>query len=210
MRHSSRKAWDSVAVRRVCITIDTEFPDRPCSDPLGTFDQLLELLAARQTPATFFVVGGWARANPDRVVAIPAAGHQVGNHSYSHCNLARMNGEGIVADLAECDQALSELGVETRPRFRAPYGEMGARSEVRKVVKRAGYQHVPWQADGEDWRPGASPQQVADKAFAEIKRRWPRTATVLFHSWPDVTPHALALLLDELSASRVTFTKVGE
>ena len=197
-------------MRRVCITIDTEFPDRPCNDPLGVFDELLAILAARSIPATFFVVGSWARANPDRVAAIHAAGHRIGNHSYSHCNLSRMTDEGIAADLVECRQALEELGVETRPWFRAPYGEMTSGSHVRKAVERVGYRHVPWNADGEDWRPGASAQQIVAKAFSEVKRRWPRAATVLFHSWPDATSSALPLLLDQLRASGANFTTVDQ
>jgi peptidoglycan-N-acetylglucosamine deacetylase len=197
-------------MRRVCITIDTEFPDRPCADPLGTLDHVLEVLAERRARATFFVVGGWARANPDRVAAIHRAGHSIGNHSYSHCNLARLTEQGIVEDLEECRQALSELGIDTGPWFRAPYGEMTTRREVSAAVKRAGYQHVPWNADGEDWREGSSAEEVAGKAFIRVKRRWPRTATVLFHSWPDVTPGALSLLLDELTASRAELIEVGE
>jgi peptidoglycan/xylan/chitin deacetylase (PgdA/CDA1 family) len=204
--YATRLACDSFAVHRVCITIDTEFPDRPCSNPLGALDELLEVLAERSTPAVFFVVGTWARVNPERASAIHAAGHQVGNHSYSHCNLARMTEEGIVEDLTECRQTLAELGIESRPWFRAPYGEMTSSRNVRNAVKRAGYEHIPWHADGGDWQPGVSATAVAEKAFAAVQQRWPRRATVLFHSWPDAAPRALAMLLDELSARGADFT----
>jgi peptidoglycan/xylan/chitin deacetylase (PgdA/CDA1 family) len=197
-------------VRRVCLTIDTEFPDRPCADPLTSFDRLLEVLAERQTAATFFVVGGWAKANPDRVTAIRQAGHQIANHSYSHCNLSRLTAEGIVTDLNECRQTLIELGIETRPWFRAPFGEMGSDPAIGRAVERAGYRHVPWNVDSEDWRPELTPEQIADSVFAHLRRPWPRTATVLFHSWPDRTPRALALLLDRLAGKRATFATVAE
>ncbi len=197
-------------MRRVCITIDTEFPDRPCSNPLGVLNEVLEVLAVRATPATFFVVGSWARAYPDRVAAIHAAGHQIGNHSYSHCNLARLTPEGIVEDLTECGQALAELGIESSPWFRAPYGEMTSDSRVRAAVRRAGYRHVPWNVDTEDWRADALAEEIAGMTLVSITRRWPRTATVLFHSWPDVTPRVLSLLLDELSSERASFTTVAQ
>ena len=117
-------------MRRVHITIDTEFPDRPCSDPIATFDEMLDVLARQAVTATFFIVGSWARAHPDRVQAIHRAGHQIGNHTYSHCNLARMSPEGIMTDLSECEATLAKLGVESRPWFRAPYGELTSSRSV--------------------------------------------------------------------------------
>lgn len=202
--------WDSVAVRGVCITIDTEYPDWPCADPLAAFDRQLEVLAARGVRATFFVVGAWARAHPDRVAAVNAAGHLLGNHSYSHCNLSRLTPDGIAEDLTECQQALAELGIETRPWFRAPYGEMTSRADVRSAVERAGYRHVPWNVDTEDWRGDEEVQEAASRVVMRIKRRWPRTATVLLHSWPEPTPRLLDVLLEQLTANRATFMTVAQ
>jgi peptidoglycan-N-acetylglucosamine deacetylase len=172
-------------------------------------DELLNILAARQVRATFFIVGSWARANPERVAAIQAGGHQVGNHSYSHCNLSRLNDSGIVEDLTECRQVLEELGIESRPWFRAPYGEMTSSSRVSKAVKQAGYRHVPWNVDSEDWRADVAATEMAQQTVARVRRRWPRTAIVLFHSWPEATPGILSLVLDELKAARATFVSVG-
>jgi peptidoglycan-N-acetylglucosamine deacetylase len=195
-------------VRSITLTVDTEYPDRPCSDPLRSLDELLAVLAAHQTRATFFIVGGWAKANRDRVAAIHEAGHDVGNHSYSHCNLSRMTDEGIISDLAECNQVLAELGIESRPRFRAPYGEMGTDGRIDAAVASAGYRHSPWNVDSHDWRPEATADQIADDVLRQLSRRWPRSATILFHSWPDATSQAVGLLLEQLADRRVAFTTV--
>jgi peptidoglycan/xylan/chitin deacetylase (PgdA/CDA1 family) len=69
---------------------------------------------------------------------------------------------------------------------------------------------VPWNVDSGDWRPELTPEQIADSVFAHLRRPWPRTTTVLFHSWPDRTPRALALLLDRLAGKRATFATVAE
>jgi peptidoglycan-N-acetylglucosamine deacetylase len=193
-------------VRRISLTIDTEYPDRPCTDQLRSLDELLIVLAAHQTRATFFIVGSWAKANGERVAAIHEAGHEIGNHSYSHCNLSRMTDEGIIGDLTECHQVLAEMGIESRPWFRAPYGEMGSDSRIEAAVTSAGYRNEPWNVDSRDWRPDATPQQIADDVLQQLARRWPRSSTILFHSWPDATPEALGLLLDQLAGRRVTFT----
>src|ERR1039457_54540 len=50
--------------------------------------RLLDLLARRNVRATFFLVGSRAQAEPSLVRQIAAAGHLIGNHSWSHLNLA--------------------------------------------------------------------------------------------------------------------------
>jgi peptidoglycan/xylan/chitin deacetylase (PgdA/CDA1 family) len=193
------------------ITIDTEFPDQPATDPLGVVDRLLAVLAARDIRATFFIVGSWARANPERVIAIRDAGHQVGNHSYAHCSMTRMTETGIIEDLTACHDVLAELGIETRPWFRAPYGELaGDAVGVEAAIKRAGYRHVHWHARGEDWRPGRTAVEIADMTLDDLRRRWPRPAIVLFHSWPDHAPRSLELVLDRLRSEDAQFLTVAE
>jgi peptidoglycan-N-acetylglucosamine deacetylase len=194
-----------------CITIDTEFPDQPAHDPLGIADELLGVLAARQIKATFFVVGAWAQAHPERVQAIREAGHHIGNHSYSHCSLARMTPPGIVEDLVACHDVLAELGIESRPWFRAPYGETaGGSAAVKSAIRTAGYRHIHWHARGEDWRPGQSAADVADMILHDVEDRWPRPAIILLHSWPDSAARALEIVIDRLGAQGATFLTMNE
>ena len=194
-----------------CITIDTEFPDQPARDPLGIADELLGMLASHNIKATFFVVGAWARAYPDRVRAMREAGHQIGNHSYSHCSLARMTKQGIVDDLVACHDVLAELGIETRPWFRAPYGETaGDSAAVKSAIRTAGYRHVHWHARGEDWRPGQSPDDAARMILRDVADRWPRPAIVLLHSLPDGAARALEIVVDRLDAQGAKFLTVKE
>jgi peptidoglycan/xylan/chitin deacetylase (PgdA/CDA1 family) len=193
------------------ITIDTEFPDQPAQDPLGMTDEILGVLAARSIRATFFVVGAWAQAHPDRVRAITQAGHQIGNHSYSHCSLARMTQQGIVDDLVACHDVLAQLGVESQPWFRAPYGETAGRSPaVKSAITTAGYRHVHWHARGEDWRPGQSADDAASMILSDVGDRWPRPAIVLMHSWPDVAARALEIVIDRIDAQGAEFLTVAE
>ena len=193
----------------VAITIDTEFPDQPATDPVGALGEVLKTLAAHDTKASFFIVGSWARIHPDEVTAIRAAGHHIGNHSYAHCVLPRMSPAEIVEDLTACHDVLAELGVETRPWFRAPKGELGdSPMEVVTSVKAAGYRHIHWHASGADWQPGATGKDVAESILGSVHQRWPRPAIVLLHSWPDCAPEALALLLKRLQSNGAEFLTV--
>lgn len=195
----------------VAITVDAEFPDQAAPDPLGAADEVLAVLSRHGVKATFFVVGCWARANPERVLAIRDHGHQIGNHSYSHCSLSRMTQSGIVDDLSACDRVLAELGIETRPWFRAPYGELAHDTvEVRKAIGEAGYRHVHWDADGEDWRPGRGAEEIAEQTIDQVNRCWPRPAVALFHSWPEAAPGALELVLLKLRSQGAKFVTLDQ
>lgn len=76
----------------ICPTI-TRAPDRRRKRVAITFDdgphpdvtpRVLGVLAEKTVRATFFCIGRHARRHPDVVRAIAAAGHELGNHSYSH------------------------------------------------------------------------------------------------------------------------------
>ena len=61
------------------------FDDGP--NPAWT-PQLLDVLAKHGVKATFFMVGSFAEAEPELVRRVAEAGHLIGNHSWSHPNLA--------------------------------------------------------------------------------------------------------------------------
>jgi peptidoglycan/xylan/chitin deacetylase (PgdA/CDA1 family) len=204
-------ACDSARVPVVALTIDTEFPDRPATDPLCTLDRLLGLLSARAIRASFFITGAWASAHPERVDAIKSAGHHIGNHSYAHCDLRRLTAQGIVEDLIACGDVLARHGLEARPWFRAPYGALDhSELDVHTAVARAGYRHIHWHAQGDDWRPELSAEAISSSILGDVDRRWPRPAIVLLHSWPDQAPGALELLLEALDPRGATFRTVEE
>src|SRR5690242_13905373 len=60
------------------------FDDGP-SDPWTL--RLLDVLARHQVRATFFMIGSRVKQRPDIARAVAAAGHEIGNHTYSHPNL---------------------------------------------------------------------------------------------------------------------------
>src|ERR1041385_1722713 len=61
-------------------SIALTFDDGPSE---GT-NQLLEILNRYKTPATFFVCGMNVKRLPAITRSTAAAGHEIGNHSYSH------------------------------------------------------------------------------------------------------------------------------
>ncbi|MFV0436065.1 MAG: polysaccharide deacetylase family protein [Desulfopila sp.] len=89
----------------------------PTTTPL-----LLDLLDRYQVSATFFVVGERAERHPEIIGRILAAGHGLGNHSYSHddCIMFR-SVDRLVAEIEATQEILRGYGVTTRF-FRPPVG----------------------------------------------------------------------------------------
>ena len=86
-----------------------------------TTSALLDLLTQREVPATFFVIGSRAEANPDLVSRLLLAGHEIGNHTQSHLNAWKTWPLAAVRDIRVGRQTLARLGVPPG-RFRPPYG----------------------------------------------------------------------------------------
>ena len=85
--------------------------------------ELIDLLARKNVRATFFVTGREAEANPEALRALVAAGHEIGNHSYSHARMVLMSPGAIREELARTDAAIRAAGVEGPIHFRPPFGK---------------------------------------------------------------------------------------
>ncbi|MGI5127942.1 polysaccharide deacetylase family protein [Pseudonocardia sp. CA-107938] len=96
------------------------FDDGP--DPAGT-GPLLDALARTGTPATFYLIGQDMAAHPDLTAAIAAAGHELGNHTYSHERMVFVS-PGFVADEVErTDERIRQAGYRGEITFRPPNGK---------------------------------------------------------------------------------------
>ena len=81
---------------------------------------LLDQLAARTVPATFFVVGQIAESNPGLVRAIAGAGHEVASHSWDHRRVHHFNPETFREDVRRSKDALEQATGSPVVGFRAP------------------------------------------------------------------------------------------
>lgn len=86
-------------------------------------EQILHLLSAQNIPATFFLTGEEIAANPQLLDKILAAGHQVGNHSYSHQRMMFKTPGFIAREIEQTDALLKAAGAPEPYFFRPPYGK---------------------------------------------------------------------------------------
>lgn len=118
----------------------------------GVTPGLLHLLDAHEVHATFFLIGRHVHAFPKLAREITARGHQIGNHTETHPNLALLSPQTIASELNLCHEAISTaVGRETRW-MRPPFGCRGP--QLSGVVRRLGYSGVVmWSKWAWDWKP---------------------------------------------------------
>ena len=94
------------------------FDDGPL--PNSTEDTL-DILSKNNIRATFFVIGKEAETNREQLEKIIAAGHAVGNHSYSHRALVFMLPRDIRVEITQTDEIIRSAGYTGDIPFRPPY-----------------------------------------------------------------------------------------
>lgn len=89
----------------------------------GTTPKILAALDSADVRATFFLIGNAIERNPAEARAIVEAGHEVGNHSYSHPMMVGLPRHAIRSELERTDEQIRAAGYEGPIHFRSPYGK---------------------------------------------------------------------------------------
>ncbi|MFB7876634.1 polysaccharide deacetylase family protein [Nocardia sp. NPDC056064] len=91
--------------------------------PTARTPEILRTLADLQVSATFYLVGGDLAAHPEYGAAIAAAGHEIGNHSYSHRRMIFVSEDTVRAEIENTDAEIRRTGFQGPITFRPPYGK---------------------------------------------------------------------------------------
>ena len=192
---------------RVALTFDAEHADRP---DVGGTALLLAVLAAARTRATFFLQGRWVGAAPFEARAIVEGGHLIGSHGHYHCRMSQLTDQGMADDVQRAEEAIREAcGVDPRPWFRCPFGDGARDTRVLARLEAAGYRHVGWHVDSEDWADGATADELERRVRDGIRVAGDG-AVVLLHGWPSATPSGVERLLASANEDGVSYVGIDE
>lgn len=101
--------------------VSLTFDDGP--DPAFT-PRILEVLDRYQVKATFFMMGWNATQHASVAQEVVAAGHEIGNHTWSHHNLLYTTPEETVEQMTRGAAALEEVTGQRPAWFRPPRGQL--------------------------------------------------------------------------------------
>jgi cellulose synthase/poly-beta-1,6-N-acetylglucosamine synthase-like glycosyltransferase/peptidoglycan/xylan/chitin deacetylase (PgdA/CDA1 family)/spore germination protein YaaH len=159
---------------QVAITFD----DGP--DPRWT-PKILDILKAANVKAAFFLVGVNAERYPWLVRRIVDEGHEIGNHTYYHPNLALCWPEHIRLELNATQLLLETITGRATTLFRPPYAADTGPTQLSelaplKIAEDLNYLVVLENIDPQDWaKPGA------DIILRRIKQQRHDGSVILLH-----------------------------
>jgi peptidoglycan-N-acetylglucosamine deacetylase len=178
------------------------FDDGP--HPEGT-PAILEILAAHNALATFFVIGEQVRRRPELLRRMLDEGHAVALHGDRHRLQLRLGARMLRDDIERGVAAIEDAIGATPTRHRPPYGQyspLGLR-----VVRERGLEPLLWASWGKDWRRLTTPSRIARRVLRGLRAG----DVILLHDADfysssgshERTARALELILAELNLRRV-------
>ncbi len=177
------------------------FDDGPSS---ANTPRLLDLAAKKHIKLTFFLIGENAARLPQLVQRELAEGHEVGNHSYTHPDLARMSDAAVRSEIQKTQDAIIAASGYKPTLMRPPYGAMSARQRL-WVNHDFGVKIILWDVDPLDWkRPGSS--VVAQRIISGARPG----SIILSHDIHSPTVDAMPQVFDTLLAKGYKFVTVSE
>ena len=195
----------------LCLTFD----DGP--DPRYT-PAILDVLHSRGVRGTFFIIGANADQNIDLVKREYAEGHDIGNHTYTHPNIALVSEERAALELGATQRIIENaLGVST-VLFRPPYNadsQPQTPEEILPVLRaqKAGYVTVGERIDPRDWVKGVTADEIVTEIGSELQSPDDPGHVILLHDAGgdrSATVAALPRILDGLQKQGYRFVPLSE
>ena len=166
--------------------------------------RLLDMLKQRKIHATFFFVGQCVQENPEIVKRIVAEGHDIGNHSWSHPDLAKMSDASVQNEIQKTQDAIVAACGEAPKLMRPPYGAFTARQR-NWAHGTWGFKIVLWDVDPLDWK-----IRNSEHVKMEILKQTVPGSIILSHDIHKTTVDAMPETLDALLAKGFKFVTVSE
>ncbi|MFA5074531.1 MAG: polysaccharide deacetylase family protein [Candidatus Babeliales bacterium] len=129
-------------------------------------NELLEVLKKHEVKATFFVLGKYIKNYPDAVKQIYQAGHELGNHTWSHNYMIFKSCKTIRKEIDSTDKAIRDLGYTGIIYFRAPHG--AKLISLPMVLSKQNRAHILFNVIAWDWtQPGV--KKIVNNVMKSVK-----------------------------------------
>jgi len=175
-------------------------------------DQILDILKKYGLKAVFFEVGrnlGPETTDPSAKLAATAGvsqriltqGSELGNHSYSHPVLSKMQEAGYTQEIETTNALLTSILKRPPVLFRPPYG--ATNDAIVAKIQTDKMQSILWNVDSEDWADPV-PNSIAQRVVQEVEKQG--RGIILFHDIHKVTIEVLPTVIETLEKDGYRFT----
>ena len=146
--------------KRVALTLD--------DGPSGTFTpQVLDTLERLGVRATFFLNGEQIEKHPRAARSIVAAGHDVGNHSYSHQRMLLRSQQWLAEEVESTDALIRASGYTGEIHFRPPYGKRLLTLPI--YLARTNRLTVTWDVDGDPYPMSDTATDIVQRVLRDVQ-----------------------------------------
>lgn len=177
--------------------------------------RILDVLATRGVRATFFLLGESCEAHPQLARRLVDAGHEIGNHTWSHLSLAHATGAEARAEILDGAAAIERVTGRAPSWFRPPRGMVNG--AVVRAAADLGQHVAMWTA-----KPPKTGLDDADQVAGAIAEALAPGAILLFHDGTSgreddelearrrLEVPVLERLLDRIEAAGYELATIGE
>lgn len=162
--------------------------------------KILDTLQQNGAKATFFVVGNRVDSYASILQREYTEGHEIGNHTYSHPSLTKLNAEEVKAQSDQTDQHVASLTSFTPKLLRPPYGAINdvVKANIQKPF-------VLWSIDTLDWK-----TQKKSSIVKTVLNNVKDGDIILMHDLYPSTAEACAEIIPKLASQGYQFVTVSE
>lgn len=195
------------------------FDDGP--DPDYT-PKILDILSKYHVPATFFLIGINAENNIPIVKREFREGHEIGNHTFTHPNIAKVSTRRAILEIESTRLLIECITGRSTIMFRAPYN---ADFEPEKweelipvaIARKQNYLDIGESIDPLDWEPDVSADSIFYRTIArknEMTRQGFSGNIILLHDaggdGREATVEALPRIIEYFQKRGFHFTTVSD
>ncbi|WP_116112195.1 polysaccharide deacetylase family protein [Austwickia chelonae] len=182
---------DCATAKCVALTFD--------DGPSPETEKILDSLSSANVPGTFYMLGQSVSRAPHTVRRAASLGMSVGNHTWSHRNLALLSPEQQRNELKRTEDALAPLLGKKPTTMRPPYGSYNP------TTRNLGYPIMLWDVDTEDWK-NRSVATTTKRALDGAKPG----SIILMHDTRPTTAEAVPKIIEGLKSRGFTLVTVEQ
>lgn len=190
---TTTKAGPKATDKLVALTFD----DGPYT-PVDT--KLYEIFEKYDIVATFFVVGNRCENYSDSLKKMNDLGCEIGSHTYSHQNLAKVGAGEIKSQMMKSADVIYKISGQKIKTMRPPEG---ATNDV--VRGNVTYPMILWDVDSLDWK-----YRNAEKEYNRIMETVQDGSIILMHDLYEATAEAVSKVVPKLISEGYTFVTVSD
>jgi probable sporulation protein (polysaccharide deacetylase family) len=165
--------------------------------------EMLKIFQQEKIKVTFFLDGTWLNDHRREGLALEKAGHEIGNHGYTHRMMSQITVDRMQREIGRTEDVIKQVFHHPSRWFAPPAGDYN-----HKVVEVANDFHlgtVLWTLDTIDWRKTTSASSMIQK----IKTKVEPGNLILMHP-TDRTVKALPSIIQEIKQKKLTLATVSE